>query len=129
MFSTGTTRWYSPELPTSIRLTRKFSPLCSFHRIVETYGFFSYTTLDICLLIFGCTACRILVPRPGIKPTPPALKAWSLDHWTTREVPTLDIFNVSSHLVATFSPNLCHPPIFSKGISVVMNYIQYVQDC
>ena len=32
-------------------------------------------------------ACGDLVPRPGIKPTPPALEAWSLNHWTTREVP------------------------------------------
>ena len=126
MFSIGTTRWYSPELSTSIGLTRKFRPLCSFHRIIETYCFFNYASLDICPLIFGRIACRILVPQPEIEPTPPALEAWSLDPWTRRDVPTLDIFNVSSHLVATFSPNLCHPPIFSKGISVVMNYIQYV---
>ena len=33
------------------------------------------------------TACRILVPRPRIEPVPPALGAWSLNHWTTREVP------------------------------------------
>ena len=26
-----------------------------------------------------------LVPRPGIKPQPPALGAWNLSHWTTRE--------------------------------------------
>ena len=32
-------------------------------------------------------ACRILVPQPGVKPTPPAVEAWSLNHWTTREVP------------------------------------------
>ena len=32
-------------------------------------------------------ACRILVPWPGIKTMPPALGAWSLNHWTTREVP------------------------------------------
>lgn len=25
-------------------------------------------------------ACRILVPRPGIKPMPPAVGAWSLNH-------------------------------------------------
>lgn len=25
---------------------------------------------------------------PGIKPRPPGLGAWSLVHWTTREVPT-----------------------------------------
>ena len=34
-----------------------------------------------------CTACRILVPRPGIEPVPSAVEAWSLNHWTTREVP------------------------------------------
>ena len=32
-------------------------------------------------------ACRILVPRPGIKPVPPAVETWSLNHWTAREVP------------------------------------------
>ena len=30
-----------------------------------------------------------LVPWPGIEPEPPALGAWSLSHWTTREVPEL----------------------------------------
>ena len=28
-----------------------------------------------------------LVPWPGIEPSPLALGAWSLSHWTTREVP------------------------------------------
>ena len=32
-------------------------------------------------------ACGILVPRPGIEPVPPALGAWSLNHWAAREVP------------------------------------------
>ena len=31
--------------------------------------------------------CGILVPRPGIEPGPPAVEAWSLNHWTAREVP------------------------------------------
>ena len=31
-------------------------------------------------------ACGILVPWPGIKPTPPVLEAWNLNHWTTRKV-------------------------------------------
>ena len=35
----------------------------------------------------ACTTCGILVPRPGIEPAPPALEAWSLKHWTAREVP------------------------------------------
>ena len=30
--------------------------------------------------------CGILVPQPGIKPMSPVLEAWSLNHWTTREV-------------------------------------------
>ena len=38
---------------------------------------------------FGCPACRIIVPRPGIEPTPPEVEAWSLNHWTDREVPTI----------------------------------------
>ena len=33
-------------------------------------------------------ACWILVPWPEIKPVLPALAAWSLNHWTTREVQT-----------------------------------------
>ena len=31
------------------------------------------------------TAYRILVPRPGIEPTPSAVKAQSANHWTTSE--------------------------------------------
>ena len=43
--------------------------------------------------IFSCymqiLSCRMwdLVPWPGIEPKPPALGAWSLSPWTTREVP------------------------------------------
>ena len=32
-------------------------------------------------------ACEILVPQPGIELVSPALEAWSLNHWTTREIP------------------------------------------
>ena len=32
-------------------------------------------------------ACGIFVPRPGTKPVPAALEAWSLNQWTAREVP------------------------------------------
>ena len=42
-------------------------------------------------------ACGILVPQPGIKPMPPAVGVWSLNHWTTREVPItlfLEYFHV-----------------------------------
>ena len=33
--------------------------------------------------------CRTLVPQPGIEPMLPALRTWSLNHWTTRDVPTI----------------------------------------
>ena len=35
-------------------------------------------------------ACGILVPQPGIKPTPPAVVAQIINHWTAREVPCVD---------------------------------------
>ena len=38
------------------------------------------------------TACGILVPQPGIEPTPPAVEVQSVNHWTTREVPFIVIF-------------------------------------
>ena len=32
--------------------------------------------------------CQVrLAPRTGIEPLPPAVEAWSLNHWTTTEVP------------------------------------------
>ena len=41
-----------------------------------------------------CLACGILVPQPGIQPVPPAVEAWSLNHWTAREVPSPPLLNV-----------------------------------
>ena len=37
----------------------------------------------------GHMAHRILVARPGIKPTAPAVGTWSSKNWTIRESPTL----------------------------------------
>ena len=33
---------------------------------------------------FLATLCSILVPRPGMELVPPALEAWSFNHWLTR---------------------------------------------
>ena len=46
---------------------------------------------------FGHTAQHvgILVPQPGIEPVPPAVEAWSLNHWTTREAPDVQLFELS----------------------------------
>ena len=38
-------------------------------------------------------ACGILVPQPGVEPMPPKVEAWSLSHWTAREVPVNVCFN------------------------------------
>ena len=40
----------------------------------------------ILFYFFGQVTCGILVPQPGIKLMLSALEAWSLNHWTTREV-------------------------------------------
>ena len=42
-------------------------------------------------LVFGYTACGILVSCAGIQPTPLAVEAWSLNHWITREVPLFQL--------------------------------------
>ena len=39
-----------------------------------------------------CAARGILVPWPGIEPMAPAVEAWSLNHWITREVPRARIY-------------------------------------
>ena len=50
-------------------------------------------------------ACiRDLVPQAGIQPGPPALGAWSLTLWTTREVPLCTISSVPE--AKTFSTNI-----------------------
>ena len=37
--------------------------------------------------------CGTLVPWPGPEPAPSALAAWSLNHWTSREVPCAQVLN------------------------------------
>ena len=40
-------------------------------------------------------AYEILVPPPEIEPTSPTLEGWSLNYWSTKEVPTSLFFMVS----------------------------------
>ena len=53
-------------------------------------------------LFFFCMACGILVPQPGIRPMPPALEAWSPDHWTTREVLSPDLSGHNSCITSLY---------------------------
>ena len=39
-----------------------------------------------------------LVSRPGIESRPHALGAWSLSHWTTREVPHNEVLEICKEL-------------------------------
>ena len=55
--------------------------------------------VHICLLLlslfsgfFGCPECGILIPQPGIEPVPPAVEAWSSNHWTSGEFSTYAFF-------------------------------------
>ena len=47
------------------------------------------------LLILLCVVCSFLVSHPGIESEPPALEAWSLNHWISREVPEMCIFSIA----------------------------------
>ena len=59
---------------------------------VETIWTLNATKASVFFLIFknfwsSPTARGILVLWPGMEPMLPVLEAWSLNHWTTREVP------------------------------------------
>ena len=69
--------------------------------------FFCFKALPLGLAIYSFVclftgprhvACGISVPRPGIRPTPPALEVRSLNHWTAREVPrNFFLFNAKAN--------------------------------
>ena len=49
------------------------------------------------------TACRILVPQPGIEPVPPAVEAQRPNHWTTREIPEFCFYIWPGHCPFVYS--------------------------
>ena len=66
--------------------------------------------------ILGCvwlhnTACAILVYRPGIKPVPSAVEAWSVNHWTSREGPRNNK-NTASLLATSASGSVAFHKVF-----------------
>ena len=56
--------------------------------------------------------CGILVPWPGIEPTPPALEAWNLNHWTNRDIPDKHVLNKSQHISTGDVMETCGSSIF-----------------
>ena len=57
-------------------------------------GFFSVIFIYVAAPGLSCTM-RDLVPWPGIKPRPLALRVLSLSHWTTREVQGPEFWNLA----------------------------------
>ena len=62
-------------------------------------------------------ACRILVPWPGIEPTPSAVKVWSPNHWTSREFPVF-IFKMTG--LSSWSLSL-----LQLKYSRILNLVEY----
>ena len=48
---------------------------------------------------------RILVPWPGIEPMPLEVEAWSLNHWTSREVPEALLFHTPQRKITVYHVN------------------------
>ena len=67
---------------------------------VNVFIYFLFSSIWLRLVLVRHTVSLILVevcrifdcgmwdpaPRPGIEPQPPALEAWSLSHWTIKDV-------------------------------------------
>ena len=54
---------------------------------LQGFFFFFVWLVGFFVLFFWlqCTTCGILLPLPGIKPTPPAVEVHILNHWNARE--------------------------------------------
>ena len=64
------------------------------HLFIHSFFFFFWGG-GLCWVL---DATWVLDPWPGIKPMPPALGARSLNHWTTREVPTDSFFHLFKNI-------------------------------
>ena len=53
---------------------------------------FSSTSLFLFYFLQHHSARRILIPWPRTEPMPPAVEAWSLNHWATSKVPSTSLF-------------------------------------
>ena len=62
-----------------------FDSIYTYFRLLDTIPWDVSNILFI-FLCFGCMVCEILVPWPVVEPSLPVLEAWSLNHWTTKEV-------------------------------------------
>ena len=76
-----------PFFSSFVKSIQSLLPCCVFLKIIFNFVFTPFLFLKI---LWPChVPYRILVPHPGIEPATPSLEAWSLNHWTAREVPLL----------------------------------------
>ena len=72
--------------------------VCSYHETLFS------NKKEYALFCWPCyTACGILVPQTGLKPTAPALEGEVLNHWATREVPEINLFLIIFFLVVIYN--------------------------
>ena len=64
----------------------------------------------------------ILVPWPGIEPATSAVRAWSPNHWTSREFPSLSILKQRKNALHLTSPPLLLPSQLSSGKGTVCSW-------
>ena len=69
-------------LPQRDEVTLNITFYLSFFFLIFIYLFIHLTASSLSCGMWD------LLPCPGIEPWPPALGAWNLSHWTTREVPS-----------------------------------------
>ena len=67
---------------------------------------------------FGHSTYGILVPHPGIDPTPPVVEVQGLNHWTTLRSPSIPFQNE----VQTYFPE----PVVIRLLSVLPGYSSFL---
>ena len=64
--------------------------ICIYIHCIYTY---TYTYIFKSLSFLATPhSMRILIPQPGIESVPPAVEAWSLNRWVTREDPVIYMY-------------------------------------
>ena len=93
--------WRKRERKTGRKKIRReeFSHSAMIKFSLACYHVVGYPSHCNIFLGLGNTAYGILGPYLGIEPVPPAVKAQSLNHWTMREVPTLQCSKPSEVLL------------------------------
>ena len=79
------------DLPLTLLYLLSFPEGAKFHSVSRTFALTVSTAAFFFFFFFfwlHCETCVILVPWLGIKPPLLAIEAWSLNHWTAREVPS-----------------------------------------